>query len=502
MQLNWRFKSLRKSCNLTALNVLERPNRMMSRRKLLQNGTCRASEFARIHQASLERQEADDPHADPRVAQANTIVSENRAHIQPVQARAERAIPDNRMTSDAWYEQFSDEKFNGLIHESDNASHFKSKEYLYYWTQIITKVKDLLKIVWVDFGCPGHGKGPWDGLGAMAKTKLTRDMTNGTIRSASGRIESIIDVAQHLRATFGTQDWISQHQDMQINQVVVMYLSEEEIGATRPKSPPDVSPAHGISSCYSFMFLGTVGRYCMRHWRCWCASCSRVRGVGHGCHVSRFCELTVPACERSNLTTWHQKQFTVRDRAGIQERRNRAEHSVQEALKGAKPGNWGCVQVREGWSTEELPHYRPGHFWIFEFGEASQGSSVEKEFHLQGRRSEVYKGTRFTHGDKCLIVKRYLHRVPEDEAGLLFEEWQPQQDVDASIPEEPMIINSSELRAAGFKMTEVIPPALEQAARRGGAGRRKGAGLRRVGGLPQRFTLSVADDNKFRALCE
>jgi hypothetical protein len=240
----------------------------------------------------------------------------------------------------------------------------------------------------------------------------------------------------------------------------------------------------------------------MRHWRCWCASCSRVRGVGHGCHVSLFCELTVPACERSNLTTWHEKHFTVRDRAGIQERRKRAEHAVQEALKGAKPGNWGCVQVREGWSTEELQHYRPGHFWIFEFGEASQGSSVEKEFHLQPRRSEVYKGTRFTDGDKCLIVKRYLHRVPEDESGLLFEEWQPQQDVDASIPEEPMIINSSELRAAGFKMTEVIPPALEQAARRGGAGRRKGAGLRRVGGLPPRFTLSVADDNKFRALCE
>ncbi len=26
-------------------------------------------------------------------------------------------------------------------------------------------------------GCPGHGKGPWDGLGAMAKTKVTRDLT-------------------------------------------------------------------------------------------------------------------------------------------------------------------------------------------------------------------------------------------------------------------------------------------------------------------------------------
>ena len=29
----------------------------------------------------------------------------------------------------------------------------------------------------------------------------------------------------------------------------------------------------------------------------------------------------------------------------------------------------------------------------------------------------------------------------------------------------------------------------------------KGAGVRRVGGLTQRFTLSVEDDNKFRALC-
>ena len=60
-----------------------------------------ASDFARIHQASLERREADDPLADPLVFQANTIVSEARANIQPVQARAERAIPDNRMTSDA-----------------------------------------------------------------------------------------------------------------------------------------------------------------------------------------------------------------------------------------------------------------------------------------------------------------------------------------------------------------------------------------------------------------
>jgi hypothetical protein len=31
-------------------------------------------------------------------------------------------------------------------------------------------------MVWVDFGCPVHGKGPWDGLGDMAKSKVTLDI--------------------------------------------------------------------------------------------------------------------------------------------------------------------------------------------------------------------------------------------------------------------------------------------------------------------------------------
>ena len=49
-----------------------------------------------------------------------------------------------------------------------------------------------------------------------------------------------------------------------------------------------------------------------------------------------------------------------------------------------------------------------------------------------------------------------------------------------------MIINSSELRAAGFKLKEVLPPQLESAAR--GGMRTRGAGLRRLQGMgPQRF---------------
>jgi hypothetical protein len=44
---------------------------------------------------------------------------------------------------------------------------------------------------------------------------------------------------------------------MKINQVVVMYLDTDQI--VRPVTPPDVSPVIGILSCYSFLFLDTVG---------------------------------------------------------------------------------------------------------------------------------------------------------------------------------------------------------------------------------------------------
>jgi len=58
------------------------------------------------------------------------------------------------------------------------------------------------------------------------------------------------------------------------------------------------------------------------------------------------------------------------------------------------------------------------------------------------------------------------------------EEWNPTQDADASQPQVAMLINPLELRAAGFTMRQVNPPALEAAARGGRC--RYRAGLRRI----------------------
>ena len=89
--------------------------------------------------------------------------------------------------------------------------------------------------------------------------------------------------------------------------------------------------------------------------------------------------------------------------------------------------------------------------------------------------------------------------MEEDASGIKFQDWTP--DVDTSRTSVSMLMNSNELRAVGFKLKEVIPPALEPAAR--GGLRTQGAGLRSLEGMgPKRFVLSVDDDTEFRSRCE
>jgi hypothetical protein len=86
---------------------------------------------------------------------------------------------------------------------------------------------------------------------------------------------------------------------------------------------------------------------------------------------------------------------------------------------------------------------------------------------LGTRQCEEYKGVRFGNGDCSLLVDVWLHRVDEDDSGLTFEEWDPSADTDASEAPVTMIVNSSELRPAGFDLREVIPLQFEEVTRGG-----------------------------------
>ncbi len=94
-----------------------------------------------------------------------------------------------------------------------------------------------------------------------------------------------------------------EHLDMKIQQVVVLYLHDQQI--SRPPTPPIVSPCKGIMSCFSFMFLGVPRYYVRRSFNCWFTACSRVCGRGHG---SNSCgpNLMVEGCTRTKQTFWTQ----------------------------------------------------------------------------------------------------------------------------------------------------------------------------------------------------
>jgi hypothetical protein len=98
---------------------------------------------------------------------------------------------------------------------------------------------------------------------------------------------------------------------------------------------------------------------------------------------------------------------------------------------------------------------------------------VEKKFELQGRKWEEYKGTRYSDGDRALVVELWLHRVADDLSGLTFQEW----------------------------LAEVRPLQLDTVDL--GHRRTRDAGVRNLQGVGNStFVLSVENDNDFRSRCE
>ena len=219
------------------------------------------------------------------------------------------------------------------------------------------------------------------------------------------------------------------------------------------------------------MMLPGRGVYAMREWSCWCPACSRVRGRGRELGtVSEGRLLRVPGCTHSKLTVWREDQFTVTPKAGIPNRKKRLAKLWAQLECKIALGKYGCVQVRELWGTSEERHYRPGHHWLFEFGDAGDGPPVEKRFSEIAHRSfEVYKGMRFYNGEQALTVKRWLHRMDADKSGLTFEDWDPsEEDLDPNAQPAFMIVNSSELRGVATlgrgpkaELHEILPAALQ-----------------------------------------
>lgn len=155
--------------------------------------------------------------------------------------------------------------------------------------------------------------------------------------------------------------------------------------------------------------------------------------------------------------------------------------------------------------------------WLFEFGDAGDGTSAEKSFSGMAHRSfEVYKGMRFYNGEKALTVKRWLHRMAADGSGLTFEDWDPSaEDLDPNAQPAFMIVNSSEVRGVATlgcgpkaELQEILPAALQgvPVATVGGPSSRtrSAATIQNVSPAlgPSTYALRQDVDNSWRERCE
>jgi hypothetical protein len=139
------------------------------------------------------------------------------------------------------------ERFFAIHVHSDNAgSHFKSSKTMFFLSTLLAlcalwpaaatagAVTMSVRAFW-EFGAPGHGKGVWDGLGALVKRTVKQDIIDDIALTKSKRITTAEEVAEHVRARFSTEDWKASHAAMTINEIVVVHGSTTEIHGTRPQ---------------------------------------------------------------------------------------------------------------------------------------------------------------------------------------------------------------------------------------------------------------------------
>jgi len=215
-----------------------------------------------------------------------------------------------------------------------------------YWLSELPDQFDWIGRAYWAFGCPGHGKGPWDGLGALIKTMLRHDITTGQ------RINSPKDCYNHIKLKLGDA-WAQQQQSKGnvISRMTVLYA--EQAAIKRPTRPKEYSKLVGISAARQFM---RTQKDCvaMRRAACWCRACINADGGKAGTGMDSY--FKVYDCVRGEGThdydfcEWNDFSITVFT-ADIRQTRQQCEEQgrkladPKQSPKNMKPGNFVVVQA-------------------------------------------------------------------------------------------------------------------------------------------------------------
>ena len=165
-----------------------------------------------------------------------------------------------------------------LHQHSDNAStHFKNTGAINYYTTLIDERGGPNETAFVySFGAPGHGKGPYDGIGGRWKNKIDQAMSSALTKrlefTESGYIQSVKDVFSALNYYFseaGKKDAQLAGKNP-IHCYKFFYYSADENPIQRPNE--SFKTLDGITKRYQIC----VHKKNVIQWRmrtCWCLSC-------------------------------------------------------------------------------------------------------------------------------------------------------------------------------------------------------------------------------------
>ena len=309
--------------------------------------------------------------------------------------------------------------------------------------------KQRLSMIWVDFGCAGHGKGPWDGLGAMLKQRVRRDILHGDIKTKSGYITTPAEVAEHLYNCFSTEEWKADHTNRKVNEIVVLYSSATDMELERARVESwryDTLDKQKETHSYMPLAEGVVAR---REGSCFCNPCFGARGRGLGTADSNLC---VAGCRCGTKQPWHEQPVQRKDQLGIAERRKAAQKQGHLLADRVESGMWIMSQDR---LTDDTIYIGQG----FKVKKPDGGQCIYKKVTT---RDERINGTQYTRDDYAVAVKWWI-KTGDDPEERTYKEWEPtREQIEACGVEQDgdvfFLVNSTELRMVGFQMDAVTPP--------------------------------------------
>jgi hypothetical protein len=344
---------------------------------------------------------------------------------------------------------FERENFTVLCFHTDNASqHFKSSNSINWLSQQLLSDAEIRSLgfrsaLW-DFGAPGHGKGPWDGIGGMLKQWMLRRVISELHPRDPEILESELIDEERIATAKGCYDaWVkhfcSESYEQSIEgdnkkiKFVFHYAGPDESPIIRPNEE-SFDRIESIKSCYQFFMIRT-GEVLARHRSCWCLGCLSVamRGPGEGTKLTSDYNVGFAGCSKSNseFYTWSNKSCRCKEGVQIAERESKLKQLGHDLAEQVQIGDW---LLFEAFNDEE------DEMWL---ARAVPFPNRQNTCTIQHTGTHCHKfNTRFDAGDFMIAVQFYERSPDCDDERRLFVMGEEHVDV----------LNSTELRGRGFMM--------------------------------------------------